>query len=70
MTITLKYVILYVISGGVTGALSEGNKNIAIVCTVIAALFGSKVGLEYAILSALEFYVGFFIGDKIRKGGA
>lgn len=72
MYITAKYVLLYTGAGIATGYLTEGDKSAALMGLGIAAIFGYSFGLDYAIVSAIEFGVGltlaaFFRGNKKSK---
>ena len=61
MFLSAKYIVLYCGAGLATGFVSKGNKTAALVGMGIAALIGSRFGLSYAIISAIEFAVGFGI---------
>ncbi len=67
MFISMKYVIFYTSVGGVVGYFAEGEKNVAIAGAILSAMMGATFGFEYAILSAIEFGVGFFIGSILKK---
>lgn len=59
MFLSAKYVLLYTGAGLVTGFVSKGDKAAVLVGMGIAALVGASFGLSYAIVSAIEFGVGF-----------
>lgn len=67
MYISMKYVILYVGAGAITGWLSRGNLTIGLIGVVFAALAGSSFGLPYAILGAIEFGVGLWLSSIFQK---
>jgi uncharacterized membrane protein (UPF0136 family) len=67
MFISIKYVIFYTCVGGVVGYFADGDKKVAIAGAILSALMGSTFGVEYAILSAIEFGIGFFIGSTFKK---
>lgn len=58
MFISMKYVVMYVGAGAITGWLSKGDKTAAYVGLGIAALIGMSFGITYAVLSAIEFGIG------------
>ncbi len=67
MYISLKYVIFYTCVGGVAGFIGEGDKRVAGVGVILAAMMGYSFGIDYAILSAIEFSVGFALGSILKK---
>ena len=66
MYISLKYVAFYTCTGGVVGYLADGDKRVAAIGLVLAAMMGYSFGLDYAILSAAEFGGGFFVGSILK----
>lgn len=67
MFISMKYVIFYTSVGGIVGYIADGDKNVAIAGAILSALLGASFGIEYAILSAIEFGAGFFLGSIFKK---
>lgn len=67
MYISLKYVIFYTAAGGVVGYIGDSDKRILAIGAGLAAVFGYSFGIDYALLSAIEFAVGFFVGGIIKK---
>lgn len=61
MFLSMKYVLLYTGVGLATGYVSKGDKTAALVGMGVAALAGFSFGLSYALLSAIEFGIGFGI---------
>jgi hypothetical protein len=66
MYISLKYVIFYTCVGGVVGYFSDGEKKVGIAGAVLSALMGASFGVGYAVLSAIEFGVGFYLGSALQ----
>ena len=66
MFLSTKYVLLYTGAGLATGFVARGDKTAAMVGMGLAALVGFSFGLNYAIVSAIEFGVGFGIAVIIR----
>lgn len=67
MFISMKYVILYVGAGAITGWLSKGDKTVAYIGLGIAALIGMSFGISYAVLSAIEFGIGLGVVALLQK---
>ena len=67
MFISIKYVIFYTCVGGVVGYIADRDKRVGIAGAILSALMGATFGVEYAILSAIEFGVGFFLGGAFKK---
>jgi uncharacterized membrane protein (UPF0136 family) len=67
MYISLKYVIFYTCVGGIVGYFADGDKRVAIAGAILSALMGATFGIEYAIISAVEFGVGFFLGSIFKQ---
>lgn len=67
MNFSIKYLIFYVISGGVTGYIAKGDKKIALIGLALSAVMGYSFGINYAIISLLEFCFGFAIGSIVNK---
>lgn len=67
MYISLKYVILYVGAGTVTGLLSKGDRTANLIGLGVAALIGASFGISYAILSAIEFGIGLGLAAMFQK---
>lgn len=66
MYISLKYLILYCGAGLATGYFSKGDKTALLVGMGIAALLGTSFGVSYAIVSGIEFAVGFGVAVVLR----
>jgi hypothetical protein len=67
MFISIKYVIFYTCVGGIVGYIADGEKKVAIAGAILSAMMGATFGVEYAILSAVEFGIGFFLGSTFKK---
>lgn len=67
MYISFKYVILYLLAGGITAVVTNSDRRAGVIGIIISALFGSTFGVAYAILSALEFLAGFSLVGWIDK---
>lgn len=66
MFLSAKYVLLYTGAGLATGFITKGDKAAVLVGMGIAALAGASFGLNYAIVSAIEFAVGFGIAVMLQ----
>jgi hypothetical protein len=67
MYISMKYVILYVAAGAITGWLSKGDKTVAYIGLGVSALIGMSFGFSYAFLSAIEFGIGLAIASLLNQ---
>ena len=67
MFISLKYVIFYTCVGVGVGYIADGDKRVAIAGAILSAMMGISFGFNYAILTAIEFGVGFFIGSVLKE---
>lgn len=67
MFISLKYVIFYTCVGVGVGYIADGDKRVAIAGAILSAMMGMTFGFNYAILTAIEFGVGFFIGSVMKE---
>lgn len=67
MYLSLKYIILYTCTGGIAGYIASGDKKVALIGLALAGIFGYSFGINYALISALEFGAGFIIGSIIKK---
>jgi hypothetical protein len=67
MFISLKYVIFYTCVGIGVGYIADGDKRVAIAGAILSAMVGMTFGFSYAILTAVEFGVGFFIGSVLKE---
>jgi uncharacterized membrane protein len=67
MYISLKYVIFYTLAGGFIGYIGEGDKRILGIGACLAAILGFSFGIDYAILSAIEYALGFYVGSIVKK---
>ena len=67
MFISLKYVIFYTCVGVGVGYIADGDKRVAIAGAILSAMTGMTFGFNYAILTAIEFGVGFFIGSVMKE---
>lgn len=70
MYISLKYVVLYVGAGAATGYFSDGNKLIGAIGVGVAAIVGASFGIQYGVLSAIEFAVGLGIAALVKAGSS
>jgi hypothetical protein len=67
MILSAKYILLYTGAGLVTGFIAKRNKTALLVGMGIAALIGASFSVSYAILSAIEFAVGFGITVMLQR---
>jgi hypothetical protein len=67
MFISLKYVIFYTCVGVGVGYIADGDKRVATAGAILSAMMGMTFGFNYAILTAVEFGVGFFIGSVLKE---
>lgn len=67
MYISLKYVVFYTVAGGLIGYIGDGDKRILGIGACLAAILGFSFGFDYAILSAIEYALGFYVGSKVKK---
>ena len=67
MYISVKYVIFYTCVGGAVGYIADGDKKVLVAGAILSALLGSKYGEIYAVLSAIEFGIGFVFGTFISN---
>lgn len=67
MYISLKYVIFYTVAGGLIGYIGDGDKRILGIGACLAAILGFSFGIDYAILSAIEYALGFYVGCIAKK---
>ena len=61
MFLSAKYLLLYTGAELFTGFATKGAKGVVLIGMAIAALIGANFGLHYAIISAIEFGVGFAV---------
>lgn len=66
MFLSAKYILLYTGVGIASGFIAKGDRTAALVGIGISALLGFSFELNYAIVSAIEFGVGFGIAVIIR----
>ncbi len=67
MYISLKYVAFYTCTGGLVGYIAAGDKRVLAISAGLAAMMGYSFGIDYAILSAIEFGVGFAVGAFLKN---
>jgi hypothetical protein len=67
MILSAKYIILYTGAGLATGFVAKRDKTAMLVGMGIAAMIGASFGINYAILSAIEFAVGFEIAVMLQR---
>ena len=67
MYISLTYVAFFTCTGGVVGYIAEGDKRVLAISAGLAAMMGYSFGIDYAILSAIEFGVGFAVGSILKN---
>ncbi len=67
MYLSGKYIILYVGAGVVTGYVSKGDRNAALIGLGISALIGASFGISYALISALEYAIGLGLASMLIK---
>ncbi len=67
MYISMKYVVLYVGAGAVTGWFSKGDRTASLIGLGVAALIGASFGISYALVSAIEFGIGLGLATMLRK---
>ena len=67
MILSAKYIIIYTGAGLVTGFIAKKDKTALLVGMGIAAMIGASFNISYAILSAIEFAVGFGIAAMVQR---
>jgi uncharacterized membrane protein len=67
MYISLKYIVFYTVAGGLIGYIGDGDKRILAIGACLAAILGFSFGFDYAILSAIEYALGFYVGGIIKN---
>lgn len=67
MVLDFKYVILYVGAGVAARLMTKGDKTSLLIGLGVSAIFGSSFGFFYAIISAIEFWVGFAVASVFHK---
>ena len=67
MYISIKYFIFYTCVGFAVGNIAKKDKKVLIAGAILSAMMGLKFGEEYAILSSLEFCLGFLFSNLINN---